>query len=116
MGGEMIHPDQRPIERECEPLRKRQPDQQRPGQAWSLRPRDGVDLRKLALRAREGLLTDAPDHLDMNPRGDFRHHAPVGAMELLTGRHDAGGHAPAILTMPMAVSSHDVSMPRILTM
>ena len=55
--------------------------------------------------------------LDVGPRRNFRHHAAIGRMVRNLRKHDIADDFPASIgirrTTAAAVSSQDVSMPRI---
>ena len=68
-----------------EPLRGRDADEQRADEPGPLRDRDQLDVVEPAPAARERVVDDRVDELEVVARGDLRHDAAVAVVHALRG-------------------------------
>ena len=113
MAVQVVDRHEREPPRPRERLRRREPDEQRADQPGPCVTRDPLDLVELAPASLERLAQDRRDELEMPPRGDLRHDAAVARVQLRLGGDDVGEDSPSSVTTAAAVSSQDVSSPRI---
>ena len=111
----MVDADQRLVPAERQTFGEIDADEQRPGQPRPARDGNGVESGHGVMRGRvDRLLDNRADRLDVHPRGDLREDAAVLAVHVDLRRDDVGrGCAWPCSTTAAAVSSQDVSIPRI---
>ena len=84
VGLQVIHGQQRLVDRHAEGLGRHEPDQQRAGQSRRIGHGHGVDVGQRQVGPLERLVDYRQDAFEVCPRGDFRHDAaePAGAGRL----------------------------------
>src|SRR5436190_1285634 len=85
---DMIHADQRLVQRKGHSLCVRDPDQKRPHQARADGHGDSFNVVWRNLRARECLFDNRNDLVEMLARSEFRHDAAEARMRFDLGRYD----------------------------
>ena len=93
---EMVDADQRQAVHPCQRLGQRAADQQRAHQTGALRHRQAVEIAEAHAGLGQRLLDDRHDDLDVPPRGELRHHAAVGRVDVVLRGDHARQHAPAV--------------------
>ncbi len=109
---QMVDGDQRQAMRPGERLRGGDADEQRADQPGPHRDGDRVDIAS-STRLAERLLDHRRDELEMAAARDLGHDAAEARVQLVLRGDDAGAISPSALTTAAAVSSQDVSIPRI---
>ena len=94
---EVVHPDERYIQRISQGLGRVQPGYQRPGQPRTIGHRHGIDRLQVRTSSLERLFQGRHHVPDVLPGSHLRHDSPVAGMKLHLGSDDVGTQDPAVL-------------------
>ena len=112
---EVVDGDERQPARPGERLRRGEADEQRADEPGPLGDGDSLDVVERHAGRSERLAHDRSDELEVAPRRDLGHDAAVAGVEIGLRRDDEESTRPSSVTTAAAVSSHEVSIPRITT-
>ena len=97
VGKDVVHPDERLAQGPGKTLCIRQPDQEGPDEAGAVRHRHGVDVFLGRSRFLQGVLDHETDPFDVLARGDLRHDAVVGPVEVNLAQDDIAENPAPVL-------------------